>query len=523
MNNSNTDSKTVYQCPTVRWNPSRLSSIATTTITATACPLAILLNALVIFVVIKKKQLRTVNCVLLASLAGADLLIAAVAQPTFITAGIFRLLEDYEVSCSLILVYLLVMYLLCAIIYHLTLLAWERYVAIKKATKYKVIVTKTRIKICTITSWVLTPISIVPAALYLSGFIDKKLFIILNTCFFMVPMAICLGAIIVFYIMIYLGTRRCKQRSVNQLPSQSARNAEMERQIAKTTFLLTVTLFVSFGPMFILWFFALLFGLPTDEVLPWALTFNKLNSLANPILYFYRNRRFRNIALEMLNMRKPAENQISVINLVQDPNPRQARRTEAKQNSREPNIFVTKQETSNAPRPNSSPIYPYLPHAMSREDTSCLIPTSRFTAVSRAPAATIGDIGMQLDLATFSRREQDLQRKEHSHMRTEPTSQPLKNKVLGVFKVRKPPENQIATEELSQGSSNATQYNHTQAKPNAWEPNVFDENREASNEMRPKTALESLNNGTKRVGTKRVRRNTRSIDCDKAEDGPGFL
>lgn len=522
MNNSETDSKALYQCPTIRWNPSWLSTIAMTTITTTACPLAILLNAIVIFVVIKKKQLRTVNCVLLASLAGADLLIAAVAQPTFIAAGIFRLLEDYEVLCSLILVYLLVMYLLCAIIYHLTLLAWERYVAIKKATKYKVIVTKPRVKICTITSWVLTPISSVPAALYLPGFINKKLFIILNTCFFMVPMTICLGAIIVFYIVIYLETRRRKQMSVNQLPSQSARNAEMERQIAKTTFLLTVTLFVSFAPMFILWFFALLFGSLTDDVLPWAVTFNKLNSLANPILYFYRNRRFRNIALEMLNMRKPSENQISVINLVQDPNPKQAIRTEAKPNSWEPNMFVTKQETSNSQRPKSYPVYPYLPHVMSRKETSSLIPT-RFPAVSSIPAATIGGVGMQVDLATFSHSEEDLQKKEHSYMRTEPKSKPFKNKVLGVFKVRKPPENQIATEEVSQGLSNAMQYNHTRAKPNAWEPYVFDESREASNATRPRTALDSLNNGTKRVGSKRVRRKPRSIECDKAEDGSGVL
>lgn len=411
MNNSKTNSSILGQCPYISWNPSRISTIASTAITAIACPLAILLNTLVILGVIKKKQFRSVTCILLASLAAADLLIAAVAKPMFIAAGIYRLLNYYEAMCSLVVMNLSVMFLICTVIYHLTALAWERCVAVKKAVKYKVIVTRGRVKMCAIASWVLTTISTIPAALYLAGFVEKKQFIILNTCFFAVPMTICLVAITVFYIMIYFETRRRRQIPVIQLLSQSAMNAAIERGVSKTTFLLTVTLFLSLAPTFVLWFFLQLFDFTSKDIFQWAVTLNQLNSLANPILYFYRNRRFRNTVLEMLNMRKPAQNQIRRDKLPQDPNTMQPSCTRANPNSCEPNMFVEKQEKSNAPRPKTAPFYSYS-HAMTRDENNSLNPTSGLSGVSRIWAATIGDIGMQVDLAKFSQKEQDLQRKD---------------------------------------------------------------------------------------------------------------
>lgn len=425
MNNSRIDGKVHVQCPSVGWNPSRISTIATTAITAIACPLAILLNGLVILGVIKKKQLRSVTCILLARLAAADLLIAAVTEPLFIAAGIFRLLDDYEAMCGLMVMCLFTLYLICTVIYHLTALAWEKYVAIKKAVKCKVIVTRGRVKMCAIASWVLTAISTIPSTLYFAGFIDKKQFIISKTCFFSVPMTICLVAITGFFITIYLETRRRRQISVIQLLSQSAMNAAIERRVAKTTFLLTVTLFMSLAPTFVLWFFTLLFPFPSKDVFQWAVTFNQFNSLANPILYFYRNRRFRNTVLEMLNMRKPAENQIRRDTLPRDINAMQP--TRAKPNSCKPNVFMEKHETSNAPRPNTAP-FDSCCHVITRDEKNSLHPTSGVSGASRIRAATIGDIGMQVDLATFSQKEQDLQRKEHRYV-NKPVSLPTNKTV----------------------------------------------------------------------------------------------
>jgi len=60
-----------------------------------------------------------------------------------------------------------------------------------------------------------------------------------------------------------------------------------------------------------------------------------LNSLANPILYFYRNPRLRKAVLEMLHMRKPVENHIPRNELPQDPNVIQPNSTRAKMNALE--------------------------------------------------------------------------------------------------------------------------------------------------------------------------------------------
>ena len=291
-------------CRLLKWNPSWSSTVGSSVVASIASPVAILLNAILIVAVVNKKKLRSICNILLASMAVADLLIGAVAQPLFFIAGIFRLLEDYETMCALVLAGFFAMYLQSASIYHLAVLSCERYIAIKKGINYKFIVTKRRLVVCIIIMWVLTALSVAPTVPYVAGIINKKTRNVANACLFTIPLTCCVAATAYFYIMIYLESRKKNENTVNSLNVQAA-IANMEKKIAKTAFLLTMALLASFAPTFVLIFLTYLFGFNNRDAYLWAVTLNQLNSCLSPVLYFYRSRRFRNTVLQMLNIKKP--------------------------------------------------------------------------------------------------------------------------------------------------------------------------------------------------------------------------
>ena len=295
-------------CTILKWNPSWSSTIGSTTVISITSPLAILLNASLIVAVLKKKKLQSICNILVASMAASDLLIGAVAQPLFLSAGLYRLQGDYEKMCTIILAGFFAMYLQSASIYQLTFIAWERYIAIAKGFNYKFIVTKSRVKACIITSWVLTALSVVPSALYTSGIVGKELWVIADAIVFTIPLSICLLAIVYFYAAMSCFQRKAKKTTF--LSVQVAR-ATLERKITKTSVLLTLCLLVFFSPTLVLLFVTYLTRFRDRDAYLWCVIIIQLNSCASPILYFYRNRRFRNTVLQMLNIKKSDTNAIA--------------------------------------------------------------------------------------------------------------------------------------------------------------------------------------------------------------------
>ena len=484
MNNSKTTSRLFSQCHALSLNPSKVSTITTTAVTCIACPFTILFNALIVIAVAQRKELRTIQMILLTSLAVTDLLVGAVAEPLFIAAGILHLQNDYETMCILIVTGLFVMHLICTSIYHLTAMAWERYEAIKNAIKYKVIVTRGRVMMCAVASWVLTAISILPSALYLAGFIDRSQSNILKACFFSLPITICLVAIPVFYFMIYLEARKRQQIVGDQLVSQRAVHAATQMKVAKTTFLLTVALFLSFVPTVAILLLAHLLDVSTKDLFQWTVTLNQLNSLVNPILYFYRNHSLRNKVLEMLNMRKPSKNPIPRTRLPQDSNNTiQQSHSPANPSSREPNISMERHVISKVPRPKTTQMYLDDDAMPPRKENSSLNQTSGFSAecsaeYSKLRAASIGLVGVQEDLVTLRKKEGGPQVYSYAKKtRSGPVTRKhlFRNTGRGMLKFKKPRGNQISPHELPQDSTDAMQCNRTRAKTNAWETNLFDE------------------------------------------------
>ena len=291
-------------CRLLKWNPTWSSTIISTVVTGIASPLAILLNAILIIAVVKKKKLQSYCNTVLASMAVGDFLTGAVTQPLFLTAGIYRLQDDYESMCTVVLAGFFALHLISASIYHLTVVSWERYTAVSKGINYRSTVAKTRLKLCIFAAWVFTGLSVVPNALHVAGYLDRKQNIIAQACLFTTPLTVCLLATAYFYIRLYLKCREGTHQAIKHVSVEVAR-ANLGKKIAKTGFLLTVALLASFAPIVILLFLSYLFGLSNRDTYLWGVILSQLNSSASPILYFYRNRLSRNTVLQMLNIGTP--------------------------------------------------------------------------------------------------------------------------------------------------------------------------------------------------------------------------
>ena len=186
--------------------------------------------------------------------------------------------------------------------YHLTAIAWERYVAIQKLIDYKVIVTKGLLQKLSLVTWLLALFTSVPAFTMATVGVDHEVWQITLTAEGAVGL-ICLVAIVYFYIMVYLGVRKRKINEISQV--NALIKAKLEWKVAKTTGLLTAALILSFLPAFLIATVGNISSvIETNSFLRLGEAFVLLNSLVSPILYCYKDRQFRKAVLELLGVRK---------------------------------------------------------------------------------------------------------------------------------------------------------------------------------------------------------------------------
>lgn len=274
-----------------------------------ACPVTVLLNILVIVAVKKSTELQNNSNILLSSLAVADLLVGAVSIPLTIALDVLvlrRILSE-DIICTIDYISEFVLYTACgASFFHLILIAWERYVAITRLMEYRVIVTRDRVKKCARIAWIAVLITVAPVVIMRAVGVRNEVMLAVDvslTFFWLLGLLI----IVYFYLMAYLGARKHSRRSqIRQV--RNFVEAKIENSIACTTFLLSVAVFVSGALSFSVYLFGRVSPyFRKNSIFRWAEILLQLNSLMNPVLYFFRNRRFRKVALELLRFHKPQE------------------------------------------------------------------------------------------------------------------------------------------------------------------------------------------------------------------------
>ena len=120
-------------------------------------PVTILMNVLVIMAVKTRRRLQSNYNILLACLAGTDLLVGVASQPTFIAGKIYVIkgLSQIEYCRYYEETYLVFVIPILASLFHLTRISMERFVALKYTFRYVTIVTKLRLKMAVVSCWVI--------------------------------------------------------------------------------------------------------------------------------------------------------------------------------------------------------------------------------------------------------------------------------------------------------------------------------------------------------------------------------
>ena len=260
----------------------------------------ILLNALVIFAVVTRRPLRNNSTILLACLAGVDLLTGLVALPFAFLVDLKRLLGVLGHSVRY-----------CDS-NHGRLCFYQS--PIKYPLRYEVIVTERRIIIGILLSWGFTLFKTIHEFVLVvlhsgriysvySG-VNVKLQIVTGASFIVV--------ISWSYGYICRETRRqIKRLKAEQLPQEEIQRIKKDRKAAITLAIILIALVVTYLPAIV---FGLLTTLPGSITSPprficviwsWVGLAIMLGALFNPVIYCWRMKNLRRAFLEILHLREP--------------------------------------------------------------------------------------------------------------------------------------------------------------------------------------------------------------------------
>ena len=264
------------------------------------CPLAIVLNSLVIVAVKTKRCLRTKSNISLACLATTDFAVGLIVQPLVITnfSLFFTGSSPQTMTSTFVWVFSLVSQTCTAAsLLHLLLMSGERYLAIKHPFAYENgLVTEARIITASGLAWMCAAIvygirvSILPEISFL--FISAVI-----------------STVVYCHVVIYKEVRRNTQQIIANQVSLAVKEKLLKNKRAfNTTVVIVLTLFLCYIPIWIwLILFIFLNGENASDVGQIAffpiIFLQALNSSINPIIYTARIRHFR-VAFFQMVMRK---------------------------------------------------------------------------------------------------------------------------------------------------------------------------------------------------------------------------
>ena len=310
---ANSSTRLVFYCPS---EPNFTWNLHDTTLTwilaaiiLTASPITVLLNALVIIAVKQRRELQKRSNIVLCSMAIADLLVGALAMPISAAVDLLTIHQVYlETVCTLYTVNIALMEcFVFSSLYHLVVVAWERYTAIRKWIDYMVIATCGRLKKLAIIAWMAAILVSLPLAVMFgigAPFeVQKIWYMMASLC-----IAFSVIAIVCLYVMVYIGVRKRRTKEIAQVTALV--QAKLETKVAKTTGLLTAAVIFTLilgGVLTVLGDIFPVFR--ENSTFRIAETLLQLNSLMNPVIYCYRDHRFRKAILELLRIKKPQATQ----------------------------------------------------------------------------------------------------------------------------------------------------------------------------------------------------------------------
>ena len=262
-------------------------------ITTTTCPFTILLNILVILAVKKTRRLQSKPNIMLACLAATDAFTGVTAQPSYIFFATFEVLGMNSLAQAIRFYWhdrAIVAGTVNSLL-HLMLVTFERLVAIKFTIHYPFLITKKNIKVSVAIFW------IIAFCTWVLRYTTP--YVVLFTLVPLVPG--CIIFIAISYVSLYRETLRHKKRiKIEQIAPQEVQNVLKENKALKTTVYVVGSLIFCFIPSSILLLSHLVDSLSLEGsvcFVSFCGVLIMLNSLLNPLVYFWRDKEMRKLVL----------------------------------------------------------------------------------------------------------------------------------------------------------------------------------------------------------------------------------
>ena len=263
----------------------------------------VILNALIIAVVVKNPQFRSNSKIVLACLAGNDLLTGVLTQPLQIAREVGHVLGADQ-YCNVDSASRAAVFFSC--LTSLTLVAlfsFDRYIALKYPLHYRALVTRRRLCCGVVTAYAI-PVVYTFLPLLLPIIFGEALTLLVLFLDVTLACSLLSTVLCIFYmnVAVWLETRRSRKR-LQALQNESSRQLETKKlkaeiAIAKTVVIVVIVLVLSYFPIIVIFATRGILMQAVQERGMYVL-YNAvecillLSALLNPIIYFWRIKQFR--------------------------------------------------------------------------------------------------------------------------------------------------------------------------------------------------------------------------------------